>query len=58
MDWLPIFLLVGGVLFTLLAIFLGLLVVAYVVHLISGEHDHEHFDYEDLYPDKSHKHHK
>jgi hypothetical protein len=56
----PVLMVAGGIFVLVIALLLGLLVLAYAMHLVSGQdpYDEDTFDYEDLYPDKSHKHHK
>lgn len=57
-DLYAILTLAGAIVLLLVITFGALLVLSYAVGLLSADHDHEHFDYEDMYPDKADKHHK
>ena len=53
----PIAVAIGGILLILFAFLVGILVIAYAMHLLAGQdpYDDDPFDYEDLYPDKTYK---
>lgn len=57
MDFMLILTTIGVVLLVAVIAFVGLLCLSVIVSAIGADHDHEHFDFEDLYPDKADKHH-
>lgn len=58
MDFMFFLTVVGGIILVAAVSFVVLACLAIFISAISPEHDHEHFDYEDFYPDKKDKHHK
>jgi len=58
MDIMFLLAVVGGIVVVSAVAFAALVCIAVVVSSLAPDHDHEHFDYEDIYPDKADKHHK
>jgi len=58
MDIMFLLAVIGSVILVLAISFVVLVCISVVVSSLNPDHDHEHFDYEDMYPDKADKHHK